>query len=120
MASTEGVLRATKPRNAQRLLLPKKKVAPCQGHAHIDPQSGDCRVVGRDLGECAASTVAQIVGGWLRGRLRLSPMALHNFSDNGLFWSFALFAPQNCAAAADARMTFWLGRNRNRGRPYQL
>ncbi len=50
------------------------------GHAHIDPASGDRRV-SIAIWANALLTVAQIVGGILSGSLALIADALHNFSD---------------------------------------
>ena len=78
------------------------------GHAHIDPASGDRRV-SIAIWANALLTVAQIVGGILSGSLALIADALHNFSDMAsLVIAFA--ARKIARRPADGRMTFGYGR----------
>ncbi|KIN69951.1 Cation efflux system protein [Sulfitobacter noctilucae] len=81
---------------------------PHDGHAHIDPASGDRRV-SVAIWANALLTVAQIVGGILSGSLALIADALHNFSDMAsLVIAFA--ARKIARRPADERMTFGYGR----------
>lgn len=78
------------------------------GHANIDPNSGDRRVV-IAIWANGLLTVAQIVGGILSGSLALIADALHNFSDMAsLVIAFA--ARKIARRPADERMTFGYGR----------
>jgi len=90
-------------------ILSEKKGSPMSPrvHAHIDPQSGDCRVSVRDLGEfCAAHGSRRLWAGVIGVACACRPMRFTTFSDMPL-WSL-LCSPQNCAAAADARMNIRL------------
>jgi len=78
------------------------------GHAHIDPTSGDRRV-SIAIWANALLTLAQIVGGIVSGSLALIADALHNFSDMAsLVIAFA--ARKIARRPADERMTFGYGR----------
>jgi len=79
-----------------------------QGHAHIDPQSGDRRV-SLAIWANGLLTVAQIVGGILSGSLALIADALHNFSDMASL-VIAFTARKIARRPADKRMTFGYGR----------
>ncbi|MFW5833956.1 MAG: cation diffusion facilitator family transporter [Pseudomonadota bacterium] len=78
------------------------------GHAHLDPRSGDRRVL-IAIGANGVLTVAQIAGGLFAGSLALIADALHNLSDMAsLVIAFA--ARRIARRPADARMTFGYGR----------
>ncbi|MFP4274744.1 MAG: cation diffusion facilitator family transporter [Paracoccaceae bacterium] len=78
------------------------------GHAHLDPRTGDRRVLAA-MGANLLLTVAQVTGGLLSGSLALIADALHNFSDMAsLVIAFA--ARRIARRPADARMTFGYAR----------
>ena len=79
-----------------------------EGHAHLDPDSGDRRVAVA-IWANALLTVAQVVGGILSGSLALIADALHNFSDMASL-VIAFTARKIARRPADARMTFGYGR----------
>lgn len=78
------------------------------GHTHIDPKSGDRRVIAA-IWANGLLTVAQIAGGILSGSLALIADALHNFSDMASI-VIAFAARKIARRPADERMTFGYGR----------
>ena len=81
---------------------------PHDGHAHIDPASGDRRV-SIAIWANALLTVAQIVGGILSGSLALIADAIHNLSD-AMSLIIAFAARKIARRPADAQMTFGYAR----------
>lgn len=78
------------------------------GHAHLDPASGDRRVV-IAIWANGLLTVAQVAGGIFAGSLALIADALHNLSDMASL-AIAFAARKIARRPADARMTFGYGR----------
>ncbi|WP_170421810.1 cation diffusion facilitator family transporter [Ruegeria arenilitoris] len=77
-------------------------------HTHIDPETGDARVVWA-IAVNMFLTLAQVIGGIFSGSLALIADALHNFSD-AIALVIAFFARKIARRPADPRMSFGYGR----------
>lgn len=77
-------------------------------HHHVDPASGDRRVLAA-IGVNLALTLAQVVAGLVSGSLALLADAVHNLSD-ALALVIAFAARRVARRPADAAMTFGYGR----------
>lgn len=77
-------------------------------HHHIDPDSGDRKVIAA-IAVNGLLTIAQIVGGILSGSLALIADALHNFSD-AVSLVIAFAARKIARRPSDEAMTFGYGR----------
>jgi cobalt-zinc-cadmium efflux system protein len=79
-------------------------MASSHGHHHVDPGTGDRRVLWA-VAVNVLLTVAQVVGGILAGSLSLVADALHNFSD-AVSLGIAFAARKVARRPSDATMTF--------------
>ena len=78
------------------------------GHHHVDPASGDRRVVAA-IGVNLGLTAAQVAAGVLSGSLAMIADAIHNLSD-ALSLVIAFVARRIARRPSDAAMTFGYGR----------